>query len=127
MLPDKQGKRVSGPRMLEMLNVVCQPNTIVATDDFKAYNILDKKNQNNFVRVTVNHSLGQYSTGNGIHTNGIENFWSVFKPGTAGTYRHMSVKYMQQYVNEFCFRQNTRLHPNAFNVLLSRCVLPKAA
>jgi hypothetical protein len=96
---------------------------MVATDDFSAYRILDRVNENNFTHVSVNHSLGQYSAGNGIHTNNIENFWSVFKRGIIGIYHHVSVKYLQKYVDEFCYRQNTRKDPLAFDILLGQCVL----
>jgi transposase-like protein len=123
MLPNDQGMKLSGKQLLGILNTACKNKTTVISDDFKGYNILDKPHDNQFVHLTVNHSLGQYSAGNGIHTNGIENFWSIFKRGHYGMYHHMSVKYLQRYVNEFCFRQNTRKHKNAFDILLSRCVL----
>jgi hypothetical protein len=77
--------------------------------------------------LTVNHSKGQYYAGNGIHTNGIENFWSVLKNGIRGTYHHISVKPMQKYIDEFSFRQNTRLDTNMFDILLKQCISPQKA
>jgi transposase-like protein len=120
ILPNKEGQRLSGKQLIEVINAGCVEGTTVITDEFKGYNKLSK---NGYIHYKVNHSLGQYSAGNGIHTNGIENFWSILKMGWYGTYRHMSIKYLQLYINEFCFRQNTRLHECAFDVLLKRTVI----
>jgi transposase-like protein len=127
MLPDDEGKKLTGPQLLEVLRQGCKNGCTVISDDFSGYNILDKEHGNNFIHLTVKHSLGQYCTKDGIHTNGIENFWGVFKRGIIGTYYHVSVKYMQRYLDEFCFRQNTRKEPRAFDILLSQCVLPPMA
>lgn len=48
------------------------------TDQYSGYNILDKENEKNFIRVKVDHSV-TYSLGNGVHTNGIESFWAIVK------------------------------------------------
>jgi transposase-like protein len=109
---------------LEVIKEVCKKGTIVATDDYSSYKILDKKRQQKiYGHVTVNHSKGQYCGGNGIHTNGIENFWSILKRGIIGIYHHISKKYIQKYLDEFSFRQNTRLDTGMFDVLLGQCIL----
>jgi len=90
------------------------------TDDFRGYDILDRKNVSNYKRYVVNHSMGQYSAGNGIHTNGIESFWSLLKRSWYGIYHHISVKYLQNYVNECCFRNNHKEDRNIFNLLLKQ-------
>lgn len=120
MLPNKEGRKLSSKQLLDVIDKKCKEKATVITDEFRAYNILTTKG---YVHLTVNHSKGQYSAGDGIHTNGIEGFWSVFKMGWVGTYRHMSVKYLQRYANEFSFRQNFRLHKCAFDVLLGRTVI----
>jgi hypothetical protein len=69
---------------------------------------LDRKTDKKFFHLTVNHSAGQYSDGEGTHTNGIESFWALLKRGVYGIYHHISPKHMQEYVNEFCYRLNNR-------------------
>lgn len=43
-----------------------------------------------------------------VHTNGVEGFWGLVKPGIKGVYRHVSPKYLQTYLDEYCFRYNRR-------------------
>jgi hypothetical protein len=87
------------------------------TDEFKGYNSLAK---NNYVHLRVNHSK-EFSAGN-VHTNNIEGFWAILKRGIYGIYHHVSIKYLQSYVNEFCFRFNNKDN-NMFNLVLRQCVL----
>lgn len=119
--PNKDGKKLTGKQLLAILNKVCKPNTIVVTDEFAGYNILDKENEKNLFRIKIDHSVG-YSDCNGTHTNGIESFWAVLKRGLYGIYHQVSVKYLQNYVNEFCFRLNHREDENAFEHLMSLSV-----
>jgi transposase-like protein len=43
-----------------------------------------------------------------VHTQGIESFWAILKRGLIGTYHHVDAGYLNQYVQEFSFRANTR-------------------
>ena len=43
-----------------------------------------------------------------FHTNGIENFCSLFKRGIIGIYHQVSNKHLQRYADEFAYRYNTR-------------------
>jgi len=54
----------------------------------------------------VNH-LETYVDGN-VHTNGIENFWSLLKRGVNGTYVSVEPFHLLRYVDEQAFRFNTR-------------------
>ena len=71
---------------------------------------------------SVCHSLGEFSSGKGLHTNGIEGFWAILKRSIIVSYHHVSTKYLQQYVNECCFRQNNRF-VDSFDKLLWQSVL----
>jgi hypothetical protein len=54
----------------------------------------------------VNH-LHQYVDGR-IHTNGIENFWSLLKRTLNGTYVAVEPFHLERYVDEQAFRFNNR-------------------
>ena len=56
---------------------------------------------------TVVHSAKQYVVGN-VHTNTIENFWSVLKRGLYGVYHQVSDKHFERYLDEYAARFNTR-------------------
>jgi transposase-like protein len=43
-----------------------------------------------------------------IHTNTVENYFSVFKRGMRGTYQHCKEKHLHRYLAEFDFRYNNR-------------------
>ena len=55
---------------------------------------------------TVNHSY-EYVRDN-VHTNSIENFWSLLKRTIKGTYISVSPAHLQKYVEEQMFRYNER-------------------
>lgn len=59
---------------------------------------------------TVNHGQDEYVrlTDREIHTNTVENYFSVFKRGMKGTYQHCSKKHLHRYLAEFDFRYNNR-------------------
>ena len=56
---------------------------------------------------TVNHSAGEYARGK-VHSNTIENVFSVFKRGMHGTYQHCGEAHLHRYLAEFDFRYNRR-------------------
>ena len=43
-----------------------------------------------------------------VHTNGLENFWSLFKRALKGTYVSVEPFHLQAYADEQCFRFNER-------------------
>jgi hypothetical protein len=45
-----------------------------------------------------------------VHTNGIENFWSLLKRGLNGTYVSVEPFHLHRYVDEQVFRYNHRKH-----------------
>lgn len=115
------GKQLTGKQLFNVLKKVCKDGTTVMTDQYSGYNVLDGENEKNFVRIKVDYSV-TYSLGNGIHTNGIESFWAIVKRGVYGIYHKVSVKYMQSYMDEFCFRMNHRDVNEAFGALVNLAV-----
>jgi hypothetical protein len=51
--------------------------------------------------------LKEYVRGE-VHTNTIENFWSLLKRGIYGTYHCIASYHTQNYLEEFAFRFNSR-------------------
>jgi transposase-like protein len=121
-LPNEKGQKLTGKQLLGVLEKVTADGTMVVSDDFSGYKTLDKNLPNNFVHQTVNHSAGQFSAGNGVHTNGIENFWSILKRMQYGTYHKISVKYLQRYVDECAFRYGNRNNPAIFDKVLKQAI-----
>lgn len=56
----------------------------------------------------VKHQEGVYVGVDGVTTNTIEGFWSHVKGSIRGTYKHVSRKHIQGYLDEFCFKYNHR-------------------
>lgn len=55
----------------------------------------------------VSHGIGEYVRGN-VHTNTIENYFSIFKRGMNGVYQHCSKQHLKRYLCEYDFRYNYR-------------------
>jgi transposase-like protein len=75
----------------------------IYTDAAAAYDHLKTKD---FVHKTVNH-LNEYVRGQ-VHTQGIENFWSLLKRSLSGTYIAVEPFHLDRYVTEQVFRYNNR-------------------
>ena len=43
-----------------------------------------------------------------VHTQNIENYWSIFKRGLIGTFHHVSRCYLDMYLHEFDYRAGSR-------------------
>jgi transposase-like protein len=80
-----------------------EKGTTIYTDGLREYQSLKHKE---FVHETVNH-LNEYVRGE-VHTNGIENFWSLLKRGLRGTYIAVEPFHLDRYVDEQAFRYNNR-------------------
>lgn len=59
-----------------------------------------------YAHKVVDHAV-QYVDGK-VHTNGLENFWSLFKRGINGTYVSVEPFHLFRYLDEQCFRFNNR-------------------
>ena len=60
-----------------------------------------------------------------VHTQTIENFWSLVRRAIAGVYDSVSAKHLQGYLSEYVWRYNHRDQPRAmFLTLLLRAARP---
>jgi len=86
----------------EILNQIEKKSTL-HTDSWASY---DELKAQDFIHKTVNH-YQEYVRGE-VHTNGIENFWSLLKRGLKGTYVAVEPYHLDRYVSEQVFRFNNR-------------------
>jgi transposase-like protein len=71
------------------------------TDDARLYWSLGREFANHG---TTLHSSREFARPGGIHSNTVENFFSILKRGVIGTYHHWSPAHMHRYLAEFDFR-----------------------
>jgi len=79
-------------------------DTAIMTDDMGSYHGVDKDFLSHDI---VSHGKGEYVRGR-IHTNTIENYFSILKRGLTGVYQHVGANHLRRYVGEFDFRYNHR-------------------
>ncbi len=80
-----------------------EKGSTIYSDGLQDYKQLPKLE---FVHETVNH-INEYVRGE-VHTQGIENFWSLLKRGLKGTYVAVEPFHLDRYVTEQVFRYNNR-------------------
>lgn len=79
----------------------------VYTDSLKSYEGLDAM----YIHDMVDHAI-EYVRGE-VHTNGMENFWSLLKRSLKGTYVAVAPKHLTRYCAEQAFRFNERVGNDA--------------
>jgi transposase-like protein len=89
------------------INKHVKPGAEVFTDNWAGYKGLDKTHIHAFVDHAVEYVNGR------VHTNGMENFWSLLKRMVKGTYVQVSPWHLQRYVEEEGFRFNERKEDDA--------------
>jgi transposase-like protein len=89
----------------ELLKHVADDSNVY-TDDAGAYSKLPAT----YVHEMVSHAQ-QYVRGR-VHTNGLENFWSLLKRGLNGTYVAVEPFHLHRYLDEQTFRYNHRKDEN---------------
>lgn len=93
----------SKKNMVALINKHVPVGSKIYTDEWRAYKGLGRT----YTHDTVKHALQIYVAGD-VHTNTIENFWSVLKRGLYGIYHQVSDKHLERYLDEFSSRFNTR-------------------
>jgi transposase-like protein len=87
------------------------------TDAFAGYHGLDRE----YIHQVIDHAES-YVEGN-VHTNSIENFWSLLKRGLKGTYVSVEPFHLFRYLDEQAFRYNNRKEMDdgdRFNAVVSQ-------
>lgn len=79
-----------------------EPGAEILTDELHSYWGLEKE----YVHQIVNHAA-EYVRGH-IHTNSLENFWSLVKRALGGTYVSVAPFHLFRYLDEQAFRYNHR-------------------
>lgn len=79
-------------------------DTTLHTDESRLYTETGKEFASH---ETVKHTAGEYVRGV-VHTNTVENVFSVFKRGMKGVYQHCGEAHLSRYLAEFDFRYNRR-------------------
>lgn len=85
-----------------MVRANVEPGSMLFTDALLSYRGLSA----DYFHAYVNHTT-EYVRGH-IHSNGIENFWSLLKRAIKGTYVSVDPHHLQAYVGEQTFRFNER-------------------
>jgi transposase len=110
VIASRRGEPLSGA-----VRANVNPNSILFTDDWMAYKPLAREYAGHSV---INHSAGVYVEGD-VYTNTIEGFFGNLKTGMRGTYKKVSQKWLQSYLDEYAWRYNQRRdHRGMFFALL---------
>jgi transposase-like protein len=97
LIPDRQ-KHTLQPIVRQYV----EPGAALYTDEMGGYKGLNGE----YVHQIIDHAV-KYVNGR-IHTNGIENFWSLLKRGIHGTYVSVEPFHLFRYLDEQAFRYNNR-------------------
>ena len=91
----------------------------IYTDEWPAYRgIADGDTEHKAVK----HRSGEYARGE-VHTNSIENVWSLLKRSIIGSYHQVSAKHLDAYLDELEFRYNNRENPYLFRDALCKLLV----
>src|SRR6266853_2556748 len=92
--------------------------SVLFTDSLPSYNGLEHE----YAHQIIDHAVA-YVDGK-VHTNGLENFWSLLKRGIKGTYVSVEPFHLYRYLDEQSFRYNNRQTNDAerFNVAVTGIV-----
>jgi transposase-like protein len=97
VLPDRQSKTIH-----PVIKQHVQAGSALFTDAMLGYRGLD----DDYFHLVIDHAVA-YVDGK-IHTNGLENFWSLLKRALGGTYVSVEPFHLFRYLDEQSFRYNNR-------------------
>jgi transposase-like protein len=113
---------VSSRRRYELQKAIrdnIEAGSAIFSDELKSYDGL----ADDYEHAVVNHAI-EYVNGH-VHTNTMENFWSLLKRGLHGTYISVEPFHLFRYIDEQAFRYNNRKGVNdrtRFTLALSQIV-----
>ena len=110
--------RISTPSKAVLVGKILDhtaPDATIYTDEATAYKSVKEHRKHD----SVNHINEEWVRGD-VHTNTIENHWSLFKRGIIGSFHQISVKHLPRYLSEFEYRQNNRKAPDLFIKTVAR-------
>ena len=96
-----------------------QAGSAIFSDELLSYEGLSE----DFKHCVINHAV-EYVNGR-VHTNGMENFWSLVKRGLSGTYVSVEPFHLFRYLDEQAFRFNYRkdmTDADRFDIAVSQIV-----
>ena len=118
-----KASKVQDASLSSIAGFVCKhikrtPDTTLITDEYKGYKSMDAYFKHKVIKHADRYVKGE------VHTNTIENFWSIFKRSIHGIYYHLSHKHMNAYLNEFAYRYNRRkqTRSHVFYDILNRMI-----
>jgi transposase-like protein len=86
----------------KMVRENVQPGSALYTDEWSAYFGLSPEYSHEIINHAEAYVQGQ------VHTNGMENFWSLLKRGLKGTYVNVRPFHLFRYIDEQVYRYNSR-------------------
>jgi transposase-like protein len=95
------------PLLQEKIREHVEAGSAIFSDELHSYDGLSP----DFKHEVVNHAV-EYVRGN-VHTNTMENFWSLLKRGLHGTYISVEPFHLFRYIDEQAFRFNNRTATDA--------------
>jgi transposase-like protein len=93
---------VKGPTLRPHVLSAVEPGSVLYTDAYKSYNGLGAAYDHRVIDHAESYVDGR------VHTNGIENFWSLVKRGLHGTYVSVEPEHLFRYLDERVFTFNER-------------------
>lgn len=86
------------------------------TDKYRGYIGMSRMLPHSVIKHQVWHVDGD------IHTNTIEGFWALLKRSMFEQFHSVSRKHLQRYIDELCYRHNSRANDYVFDLTISRAL-----
>jgi transposase-like protein len=118
MVPNARKHHVLG----FLQDVVDDHAAAIYTDEFRSYKTVGDADT---IHASVNHRNEEWVRGD-VHTNTVENVWSLLDRAVMGSYHKLSVKHLPAYLDEFEWRFNNRDNPYLFRDTLTRLIAADA-